>query len=335
MQTQTWKRGEFKTYYAKMKMHIGGKDDIQIAEGDELQYDGTILKYGGTEINTLQLRSAIMSGWITDDPNDNSRPNRIVPVRNRAIAQSINRDLGRVQRVQGHIDTDNMDEETVMNVSDRRQQSTGHKVLNVPLDSAKPKIMTAQDNRRTSGNMSIVNDVEDQEGVEIGRVRTPAQLTTDIYSKEAKEVKQRLEELEGSGFIPNKNVIEREGVSIKTTVGNQEEMINFSEGKVVGKVRHTASASTEGIQVLDTSNRSARSTPNIKIDAKIDPRVRIARAFDPDFPSDWSFSGKLSERLACVNEHGASPRFLEALYAAEGDQMRKVLQKEFPKQFKS
>lgn len=64
--------------------------------------------------------------------------------------------------------------------------------------------------------------------------------------------------------------------------------------------------------------------------ASLDPRVRIALRIDPDFPIDWDFTGKLSERLKRVNDHGPSSQFIQALYAAEGDQMRKVLSKEFP-----
>lgn len=61
----------------------------------------------------------------------------------------------------------------------------------------------------------------------------------------------------------------------------------------------------------------------------LSPQVRIARQFDPSFPSDWVFTGRLSDRLAAIKEHGASDDFVRAVYAAEGDQMRKVLVKEF------
>lgn len=69
------------------------------------------------------------------------------------------------------------------------------------------------------------------------------------------------------------------------------------------------------------------SRPAVRED--LSPQVRIARQFDPSFPSDWSFTGKLSDRLAAIKEHGDTESFVRAVYAAEGDQMRKLLAKEY------
>lgn len=150
----------------------------------------------------------------------------------------------------------------------------------------------------------------------------------------------------------NKNV-QIEGVSIKTNVGQMNRsaaiLESEDEGQIVGKVRHTASRMNEGIEIVDTSGRNiARNVKPTKtavvpapapkaapINTKMNPRIRIAVSIDPNFPKNWSFEGKLAERLARVKEHGPTEDFLEALYAAEGDQMRKVLQKEFPKQFRA
>lgn len=334
-----WQRGQFNTFYAKMKIRIGGKDDIAIADGDEFQYDGTILKYGGLEVNTIQLRGGIDNGWAGLDQEDDSRPRAVIPTRNRAASQSVNRDLSHVQRVSSAIETDNMDEDTVMQVSDRRPQATGRKVMNVPTDTARPKVIRASTDskvRKTPGGMVITDEVEEQGGVDIGRIRTPASVTANVTDKSGSAVIQRLEGIEGSGYIPH---TEKEGISIRTTVGRGEEMIDFSAGKVIGKVRHTDKdrGGAEGISVRDTSgpqmNKSKKAAGKVQINTKVDPKVRIAKAFDPDFPTDWSFSGKLAERLARVKQHGPTPQFLEALYAAEGDQMRKLLRSKFPKQF--
>jgi hypothetical protein len=337
-----WKRGEYQTFYAKMKIRIGGKEDIAIADGDEFQYDGTVLKYGGTEVNTIQLRGGIDNGWASSDQEDDSKPRAIIPTRNRAVAQSVNKDLSHVQRVSSTIETDNMDEDTVMNVSDRRPQASGRKVLNVPLDSSKPMVVQktkaglsiTEKVRKTPGGMVITDEVEEQGGVDIGRVRTPTTITANMLDKTGAAAIQRLENIEGSGFIPHANT---EGVSIKTSIGRAEE-IDFGGGRVVGKVRHTDKdrGCAGDITVQDTSGprmNRPKKTGNVQINTKVDPKVRIARAFDPDFPTDWSFTGKLAERLARVKEHGPTPQFLEALYAAEGDQMRTVLKKTFPKQF--
>lgn len=76
-----------------------------------------------------------------------------------------------------------------------------------------------------------------------------------------------------------------------------------------------------------------KAATEVAIDTKLPPRIRMARRIDPSFPKSWVFSGKLAERMEAVRKHGATPEFLEALYAAEGDQMRRKLEEEFPQQF--
>ena len=78
--------------------------------------------------------------------------------------------------------------------------------------------------------------------------------------------------------------------------------------------------------------KPAVATP-VEVDTNLPPKIRMARRIDPKFPKDWSFEGKLAERMERVKKHGATPTFLEALYAAEGDQMRRTLEREFPQQF--
>lgn len=365
-----WKRNEFRKFYAKIKINIGGKESLYIAKGDEFEYDGTVLKYGGTEINTLAVRGVIEKGeWASENPDDESMPRAVVPERNRAKSQSINRDLSRVARVQGQgLETDHEDEQTVLDIADRRVQGSGTKILNVPNDRAAPRILTAHDNhRRTPGGMIVDLDaVDTQEGVTVGTVRTPAQLgTVDMTKSSSYDISNKLETRardngytkvqKGTvGFIPNEEVIQ-EGITIRSNLRKMDrnrpvDVGQEDDGIVVGQVRHTDKRSSiDGITVNDTSKRSSQAkkvakqtTPAKKttvkakpvvIDTNLNPKIRMARRFDPNFPDDWSFDGKLAERLANVKKHGPTPEFLEALFAAEGDQMRKVLQKEYPEQF--
>ena len=177
-----------------------------------------------------------------------------------------------------------------------------------------------------------------------------------MTSSESSELKHQLDNLKGSGAIPlrqrqREETIEREGVTIRTTSKmNRNAPVQIGsedEGRVVGKVRHSSkgSGNAEGISVADTSNireeRAATkngktvkaSSKDVKIDTKMSPKLRMARRIDPDFPVSWNFQGKLKDRLDAVKKHGATPEFLEALYAAEGDQMRALLTKTYPKQF--
>ena len=349
-----WKRGSFQTFYALAKIRVGGATELSINEGDEFEYDGSVLKYEGREIPQPSLRGSFRQGWVSDAP-PGEEGNRIPPhqaTRNVARSQSVNRDLANVQRTGPRsITSDNLDEDTVLNVSDRSSirgsNGRGH--------------LTADNNRRQASARGMrvdVDEVEAQEGVEIGRIRTSTHFKGDITKPQNAGLKDKLENLSGSGYVRDRNapvleqgrstgkVIHKEGVTIRTNVGNVDRTVRAEadeESIEVGRVRHTdRRGGTGDISFRDTSNiRNERAVVQTKaapvkaykVDTKLHPKVRVARAIDPSFPSDWSFEGKLADRLKAVKQHGATPEFLDALYAAEGDQMRKALEKAFPKQF--
>ncbi len=353
-----WKRGQFYTFYAKMKMRVGGATPFDILEGDEFQYDGMTVKYSGMEVPQQGLRSAHREGWYTLVENDvGTRVEPIVPSRNVAKSQTINRDLAHVQRTGGRpMEADHADEDTILNVSDRRPGADKNM-------RAQPRVMTKDDNQRRQPRVAprlIINPgtIEAQEYAPVGRIRTSAKLKVDMTKAESSYAKQELDNLRGSGFIPDNpppsrgHTIEREGVTIRTNVSKMDrnapaEIAQEDEGEFVAPVRHTSrgSGNAEGVSVRDTSNIRAEraaaangkhekaSSKDVKIDTKLNPKIRMARRIDPTFPSDWSFTGKLKDRMDAVKKHGASQEFLEALYAAEGDQMRKLLEKTYPKQF--
>ncbi len=344
-----WKRGEFLTFYANLKIRIGGKEELTIHEGDSFEYDGQVLRYSGLEVSSPHLRQSIKNGWASFQEGSNEKPQAVIPTRNRAAAQSVNTDLSSVKRVGkgSAIATSREDEETVLNVSDRRESGSGSKVLNVPSDRREPKVMTHVNNRR-SAMLIREDEYSSQEGETVGKVRTSAKLIADVSTNRGASLANDLENLEGSGLIDDRDnekmttTRHAGGIVMKSSSSRISSEVNndSSDSVLVGKVRKQSKTTNHegGITVTDTSSRgNAQKTNNeskpAKIDTKIDPRVRIARSIDSNFPSDWKFEGKLAERLARVHDHGVSPQFLEALYAAEGDQMRKLLQKEFPGQF--
>lgn len=321
-----WQRGTFQKFQAKMKIRLGGANPVDIYEGDEIEYDGTILKYGGAEIATAQTRGAFKNGWFTvvGGRTGSAGVRSVLPGRNVASATSVNRDLNNVQRSSGKgIHMDSLDEQTVFDVADRRGSEP----------NAKPNVLQGGQRR------FAVTDEGSSEGVVIGSVRSPARVKIDDTTKISNQQIRSIEEQTVGQPIFNENArrtVHREGVSIKMNVGSVDPnsiVADEDEGVPVGRVRRTAAARSEGVTVEDTSD--IRSRPKAaraaapKLDSKLPPKVRIARAIDPDFPASWSFEGKLADRLAAVKAHGVNKRFINALYAAEGDQMRKQLEKHY------
>ena len=64
-----WKRGEFHTFRATTKIHLG-KVEKDIFEDDIIDFDGQTLKYAGEEFSLSTLRAAVKAGWfvpVTDN----------------------------------------------------------------------------------------------------------------------------------------------------------------------------------------------------------------------------------------------------------------------------
>ena len=340
-----WQRGSYQKFYALMKIRVGAADPksipIDIQQGDEFEYDGQLLKYAGSEIHSPQLRGAIKNGWASLDSDGDSSVSPVKAERNIAKSQTINKDLSKVQR-SGHnpLDTEVRDEEIILNVSDRRDSKSDPK--------SRPNIMTHENNRRvsTAGMRVETSEVEAQNAVSVGRVRSPAKINVDLTKNSSINARDIESRGLGQPEMFNEKTIEREGVTIKTNVGKTNRNVQHSDpsaGSVVGKVRHSKTASSDGVEVRDTSDIRSKSNilpvkantkaAPVEIDTNVSPKVRMARRIYPSFPSDWEFTGKLKDRLAAVVKHGPDPDFLEALYTAEGDQMRAKLEEVYPEQF--
>lgn len=349
-----FQRGKFKKYWATMKLRVGGSNvPVDILQGDEFEFDGTILKYGGGEYTSPQIRGAINAGWATDSRQGQSHVQAHRSTRSVAKSTSVNRDLSRVQRNDPNaLGTDHSDEDTVMDVSDRRPQQTGKRVLNVPNDKAPPRVIQSR-------GMEITSD-GDQEGVSVGRVRTAAKVKADMTTSQGQSVASRLSKIEGSGFVPHgsdrargHNVLQKEGIIISTNVTGGRvgsvEMSDMDEGEVVGQVRNSGRRTVEGISVEDTSNirerrAQAERTPKVQKPAAKTVKVasdeggnaskiKTARTIDPKFPEDWNFFAKLDDRIKLIKKNDKNRKFLQALFVVEGASIRAHLTKTYPKMF--
>lgn len=364
-----WKRGEFLTFYATMKIRVGGvggtngNGSVDILEGDEFEYDGSIVKYAGAEFPQSGLRGAIRQGWATMEEGDQT-PEAYHADRAIAKSQTINRDLNNVQRTRAApVELDHLDEETVLQVGDRRAardevSGRGH--------------LSQEHNRRTSSTGRVLevtqSDYDQQDHTPIARVKSKANIgKVDVLDpRNANMARQLAMQSHEDGFGAyagqkrQGNVVEREGVLIKTNVGamNRNEIYlgDESEGDVVGQVRHSNAKNhvQDGVSIEDTSGRPGKkasraptntvakvaapakknAAPSKKTSSVVaNPKLQIARKVYSDFPEDWNFYGKVDEKMAALKQHGASPDMLNALHASESSSMKKLLEKKFSGHF--
>lgn len=315
VQPMRWKRGEFHTFYAQMKIRVGGingNDPVDILAGDEFEYDGSIVKYAGAEFPQPGLRGAVKNQWATLDP-DGEVPAAFTADRNVAKSQTVNKDLSKVQRRgMGPVETDSLDEETVLQVSDRGRAmdpvtGRGH--------------LTQENNRRTAstaGRRSLEvtqSDIDQQDHTPIAPIRSRANLgVVDITKPQNQGLARDLElasHEDGYGAYAGArrqrrpNVVEREGVTITTSVGNVDREVRMGDeddGTVVGKVRHTDTRRTrEGVDVQDTSgrpgkSRQAASRPVAKAPAPAPAKAKVpAKATKAKAPAKASAPAKAAK----------------------------------------
>jgi hypothetical protein len=317
------------------------------------------------EIAQTGIRGAIENGWATvREESDRPVTSPVRGSRNVASSQSVNRDLSRVQRSSA-METSSYDEDEVLKIGDRSAQVKGSdpKILK-QADNRRVRGMEVTGDVADSQEGVTIGRVRTAARTVFSDA-TPGAAS----SKKLAEI-ENMSNVRASLYGKN-GTISKEGVTIKTNVTGvkRAEMSQEDEGTFVGNVRKTPPVGGSGVTVTDTSNiRSERAKrdaeamrpqpkaaakPQPKVQAKpavkaaakpqpktsakdsgpVSPKVRVARRIDPSFPADWCFEGKLADRLSALKGVKPSTNFIEALYAAEGDQMRKVLEREYPQHF--
>lgn len=331
-----WKRHEYHTFYAKMKIRLGDKNtSYTLDKGDEFDFDGTMCKYAGAEFSQPSLRGAILNGWASLDENDNRRVQPRVAVRNVAKATSINRDLSKVQlQDPDSMETGDADEDTVLEIGDRRAALEDRRHLTTADNRRKPRV----------AGLRVEEGIEDQEAIVVSRIKTPARRSVDVAAQPNKAREIEMSTSYDAGFGRSRQV---EGIDIKMNVGSVRGTVPVSEGiddegEVVGKVRQSAKIrSVEGISITDTSN--IRNPPKVRrvdpapapspAEASSDPKhkLSVAQSIYSKFPADWNFFAKSEDKLARIEQLGANKTLIQALMASESKTMRKVLAERYPK----
>jgi hypothetical protein len=149
-----------------------------------------------------------------------------------------------------------------------------------------------------------------------------------------------------------------EGMSFKNHVGGGSVIGDESDGDIVGTV-HTAEDNIEtfeqdGIKFTTTNGPrrtpvkaapapapqraparvTASAEPPPPVPANLDVRRRVAKAVCPDFPANYDFTLSPKKKLARLEADFSERKdVLQAVYAAESDDMKALLLQEFPQAF--
>lgn len=332
-----WKRNQFHTFIARVKIRVGGNNGAQpfeILQDDEFEYDGSVCKYAGAEHQTPQLRGAVRDGWASmageseEQEPVREAPAPFRPTRQMAKAQSKNTDLSRVQRnAPAAVHWDDHDEDVVLRVDDRREAmdprtrvghvTAQHNRRHIAQDGRKPVMAGG----RTELGFATASDYAKQDHTPISRITTPATVKVDITRNPgaAQVIESRASAEHGAGRFHGDGYSQEfstEGVTMRTNVrqmsrgGAVETWDSGDEGELVGYVRETDQRpSREGVTVRDTSNVRAsghRPAASSRKPQPAKPGVKVAAARKPQ-PKKLAASRKPVAQQSAAKEVSAAP----------------------------
>jgi hypothetical protein len=133
-----------------------------------------------------------------------------------------------------------------------------------------------------------------------------------------------------------------EGITAKVTTGGGTETWDGGTGLgAVNKVSHTI---VDGIKITNTNGPTNREQPSPRSEAAHQPvmlkdgsadvRLKIARQLCPDFPDNYDFAANPRKKLARLQaDYEDRSDVIRAIFAAESDEFKATLMREFPQAF--
>jgi hypothetical protein len=303
----TYTMGEYQTYRAITKIHLGAISD-NLIEGEEVQYDGHTLKRGSDEHSLHSLRAAIKVGWL-------------VPVEDQTT-KYVSKPAGvTVHRADGLSEDEvNLDMvfETDVNMG--------------TLDEVRPD--NAPPTRKATAAGRKRNE---DEGTVVAKIKTSAKMDTVQVGKDDRKV---VATLDGKTSIAVEKVAIATG-DVQEARGGEELVDLLPDAESAGK----PAAGTAGEGSGDQSEDRARAFTAVgsthiggaeegKIVARVggsngagdDDSLSFIHQFIPDFAWDMEVQWAKRVKIAC-EQYGNIPAVLDYIRSVETDAVKKHLDK--------
>lgn len=353
-----FKTGDFRSFTATRSFALGNFN-VRIENGSELEFDGSTVRYAGAEYPFPQLRGALPTGWIVlSESYDSESPEYGRPLAARIqVRSATQRDQPRSM-----IATVEQDEHIVMNsrthasntkAGNRRTASQAGsdgvsvRTLQTPAVSstdvnAAGAVLSALDKVRiTPGPGMTVDEMLDR--------MTDEEREEYLIKKEAAKASyvNDAETRSGSGKLIGKvksasgSKTSSEGMTVTSSTGGGIETWDGGDASVVANISQTSSTTVEdGITFSNTNIPTAKPKKQVAKPAPAIPlmsvavRLKIAKALCPDFPDSYDFAAPTKKKLARLQaDFEDRLDVLRAVFAAEGDDFKDQLVREFPQAF--
>ena len=366
MQAIKFKSGT-KTLLIATRTFTMGNPPIQIRKGTEVMYDGSQAEIDGETYSLPGLRGACRPevGWLVaaEDYDEDAPVVRVSANMQMRHATQGGNPLGTPEKTT--VATVASDERVVGSTADAAQSTRdrnasyhtqGQKVRapngatieveqqdGIPVRQLKTK---AKSNPILDGNnagalMSQANSVTIDPGKGITEDEYLARM-----SEEDQEKYKAVKSMHRSAYVsedePTRKPVSKvkksattvqDGITVSVSTGGGIETIDLSDS--------TAKAETHdvyegGIKFSTTNGPKRTGLEPTKPAANLDTRRMIAKAMCSDFPDNYNFAVPAKKRVARLQaDYEDRPDVIRAAFAAETDDVKAILEQEFPQAFSS
>ena len=201
---------------------------------------------------------------------------------------------------------------------------------------------------------SRIREAEHPAPIDAGRGMTEEEMLErmapeqrEAYLSEKSALKSRYVDVDTDGDRPviatikkGKTTHSTEGITATVTTGGGTETW---DGAGTGGVAKQSTTVVDGITIRNTNGPSNREQPHPRAgdaqpvmikDGTADARLKFAKQLCSDFPSNYDFATNPRKKLARLQaDYEERPDVIRAIFAAESDDFKAVLLKEFPQAF--
>lgn len=353
---------KFETYVATSTFQLG-TSGVQIAVEMEVEFDGTTVIVNGVRHAYPQLRGAVKMGWLVPSGQDTTPQAPVSANIGLRPAVSTHQNTSTPPKKQAAVTVES-DERIVMTHSQRKEmtqmkRSTRSRTAAVAspdegvVVDRRFKTPARSETKLTAESagaaMAEIQNVKIEPGKGISESEYLAQLDEEDRVKYLSEKESRRSvydaQLVEKGLstvvsaVKTAKSVTADGITSTIQTGGGIETADLT-GLSSGKV-DLSTVSAEGFTFRNTNGpKKSVQSPPVEAESKIvkdgtaDARRRIAKAICADFPEDYSFEEHWKRRLARIQlNYSDQPKVIQAIFAAESDDFKKVLLEEFPEAF--
>ena len=324
----TFTKGEFKSYTAVTKVHLGAIE-TDLLEGETIQFDGTTMKRGSDEHDISVLVAAIKVGWLVPEGESGTYDPSPAGIK---VHSATNRDAEAKR-----ISVDIQDEERDMG-----------SIMDVRADGSPPVHVASNAGQISEAAPTGVAQYNDDEGKVVGRMRTSAKSGPIKLDGTDRKVVAELDNKSRTVVEPvKKKAVATGDVQEARSGDNLEDLLpgaaaaqtpdvpTTGEGRgdesstraraVTAKGSTTVGGADDGEVVASVSDKAEAKTeaPSADVEEAVRAaKIEVVRQFVPGFEWDLKVNWNRRAKLA-VEKYGNNLPVINAILSIETPAVRK------------